>query len=247
MTSGNKFIVQIGLSDEKITHEITELIKEHYPLAIVYRASKSVETLQKMRTVPPTLLITSLEFAKMTARDLITDVLRDRTLVDVTILLVCNVPEKELHVDDVVNGRIHFISGPFKRETFMAGFNLCTQKTNANTPKFSLKSIKKGEILFREHDEAESAYLVKSGKLRAFNQKPSGDVLLGEILTGEFVGEMAILNGEKRSATVEALEDCELISIPPGSLDVLVFSKPAWSKALVRTLAKRLKSAIVRE
>ncbi|MBL7688606.1 MAG: Crp/Fnr family transcriptional regulator, partial [Bdellovibrionaceae bacterium] len=57
----------------------------------------------------------------------------------------------------------------------------------------------------------------------------------------EFVGEMAHINQEPRSASVKALEDCELIEIPNGSLDLVLFSKPAWAQALMRTLSRRLK------
>lgn len=42
-------------------------------------------------------------------------------------------------------------------------------------------------------------------------------------------------------ATVQAIGDCELIEIPMGTLDMVLFSKPAWSKALVATLSRRLK------
>jgi CRP/FNR family cyclic AMP-dependent transcriptional regulator len=40
---------------------------------------------------------------------------------------------------------------------------------------------------------------------------------------------------------VKALSDCELIEIPIGTLDTVLFSKPAWARALMMTLSKRLK------
>ena len=51
------------------------------------------------------------------------------------------------------------------------------------------------------------------------------------------------INHEPRFATVTAAKDCELIEIPFGTLDIVLFTKPAWAKALVMTLSKRLRNA----
>jgi hypothetical protein len=56
-------------------------------------------------------------------------------------------------------------------------------------------------------------------------------------------GEMAYINGEPRAANVIAEGPSELIEIPFERLDHVLFQKPMWSKALMRTLSKRLKNA----
>jgi CRP/FNR family transcriptional regulator, cyclic AMP receptor protein len=66
---------------------------------------------------------------------------------------------------------------------------------------------------------------------------------LGEIASGEFVGEMGHFNHEPRSATVEAVTEVDLIEIPLESLENVIFTKPSWARALVKTLAQRLKRA----
>jgi CRP-like cAMP-binding protein len=98
------------------------------------------------------------------------------------------------------------------------------------------------EFLFKEGEIAKHVFIVKRGRLRAMKGRGEKQITLGEIGAGEFVGEMAHINHEPRSASVQALEDCELIEIPFGSLDMVLFSRPAWSQALVLTLSKRLKS-----
>ena len=75
----------------------------------------------------------------------------------------------------------------------------------------------------------------------ALKKNKDKEVLLGTIRPGEFVGEMAHINNENRTATVRAISDCELIEIPNGTLDLVLFSKPVWARALVSTLSKRLK------
>ena len=84
---------------------------------------------------------------------------------------------------------------------------------------------------------------MKSGELTATKEGSNQNVTLGKIKAGEFVGEMAHINNETRSATVQANCDCELIEIPMGTLDLVLFSKPMWAKALVATLSKRLKAS----
>jgi CRP-like cAMP-binding protein len=98
-------------------------------------------------------------------------------------------------------------------------------------------------MLLRDGDSADSVFLVKSGRLKAFKNEGPNEVVLGYINAGEFVGEMAYIHGEARSANVVSLTECELIEIPNDCLDSVLFSKPAWAKALVKTLSSRLKQA----
>jgi CRP/FNR family cyclic AMP-dependent transcriptional regulator len=85
--------------------------------------------------------------------------------------------------------------------------------------------------------------LVK-GQLRVVKRIEGGEpILLGMVQPGEFVGEMSYINGENRSADVISDLSAELIEIPFDRLDRVLFQKPAWSKALMRTLSKRLKAA----
>lgn len=70
-----------------------------------------------------------------------------------------------------------------------------------------------GEILFREGDAADSMYVVAGGRLRATREEAGQSHVVGEITRGETVGEMALLTGEPRSATVQAMRDCVLAGL----------------------------------
>jgi CRP/FNR family cyclic AMP-dependent transcriptional regulator len=54
---------------------------------------------------------------------------------------------------------------------------------------------------------------------------------------------MAYINKEPRSACIEALTDAQLIEVPIGLVDKILYKRPAWSRALLQTLSKRLKNA----
>jgi CRP-like cAMP-binding protein len=143
------------------------------------------------------------------------------------------------------NGRIHYLTEPERESSVVECVSkIVAPKERAPTPEYTLRHLQPGEVLFKEGDSAKTAYIVKNGTLKAYSDNNSGSrVTLGEIVAGEFVGEMGHFNHEPRSATVEAVTEVDLVEIPMGSLDSVIFSKPSWAKALVKTLSQRLKRA----
>ena len=104
-----------------------------------------------------------------------------------------------------------------------------------------LHQFKANTVIFNEGDIGDCAYIIEKGRVLITIKKHGVDTPLLTLSAGDIFGEMAILDGLPRSASAKALEDCELIEIPNGSLDLVLFSKPAWAQALMRTLSRRLK------
>lgn len=78
------------------------------------------------------------------------------------------------------------------------------------------RRIKASEVLFVEGDEATAMYVVKSGRLKTYRERSSGEVVLGYVNPGEIVGEMALFDAnapKKRLASVKAVEDTMLVVI----------------------------------
>lgn len=99
-------------------------------------------------------------------------------------------------------------------------------------------ALKPGEILFREGDEAESMYIVKSGLLRIL----SGSTVYETVGAGGLIGEMAIVEERMpRSATVIAGTYAELIEIDMPRFLSLVTSTPSFSIAVMRVISRRLR------
>ena len=102
-----------------------------------------------------------------------------------------------------------------------------------------------GQILFRENEAADSLYFVISGRLGVIVRASTGPgVLIARIEAGETVGEMEFLDGDVRSATVEALRDTELLRLDKASYEDLLVRRlrntthPSNTVALpVRTVA----------
>ena len=99
-------------------------------------------------------------------------------------------------------------------------------------------SLKPGEILFREGDEAVAMYIVKQGTLRVL----SGSTILETVRDGGLLGEMAIIEEHMpRSATVIAGTYCELVEIDVPRFLSLVASTPDFSITVLRVISRRLR------
>jgi NTE family protein len=99
-----------------------------------------------------------------------------------------------------------------------------------------------GETLFRENDFADALYIVIAGSLAVTVRGSNGrDMLVARIRSGEIVGEMALLDGGLRSATVEAVRDTELLRLDRLSYERLVERHPKSMLALTSLLSKRLR------
>lgn len=98
-----------------------------------------------------------------------------------------------------------------------------------------------GADLFRQGDAAKALYVVLSGRLEVVSEPAPGQrVLVGELGRGASVGEMSLLTGERRSASVRAIRDSELISIESDLFGEFLGRHPQVGAELARTLARRL-------
>jgi NTE family protein len=100
-----------------------------------------------------------------------------------------------------------------------------------------------GQILFRENEVADSLYVVLTGCLGVIVRDNNGrDILIARIAAGETVGEMGLLDGGVRSATVEALRDTELLKLDKASYEDLLVRHPKSMRALISLLVRRLRN-----
>src|SRR5512133_1429952 len=98
--------------------------------------------------------------------------------------------------------------------------------------------------VFHEGDQSDACYIVRSGTFRVTREHPDGRAItLATLGPGDIVGELAMLDGEVRSASVEALDDGELLALPAGEVRSLLARHPEISVKLVGNLVRRLRSA----
>jgi CRP-like cAMP-binding protein len=103
-----------------------------------------------------------------------------------------------------------------------------------------------GESVFAEGDPGAAMYVIQSGHVNVTLSRGSySPILLAELLTGDFFGEMALLGDNARSATAVAQERSNIIGFSHPDLAEIIESHPRMGAricfGLARTLAERLR------
>lgn len=99
-----------------------------------------------------------------------------------------------------------------------------------------------GEAVFREGDESDTCYIVRSGHARAVREHSDGrSITLANFGPGDIFGELAMFDSERRSATVEAIESTEAIAILSGDMRRLLREHPDIAVKLIQALGSRLR------
>lgn len=105
------------------------------------------------------------------------------------------------------------------------------------------REFRAGDVLFREGEQGEEMYVIQSGLVQILKRVGADERPLATLGRGEFLGEMAILNGKPRTATAVVLEDAKCLVIDSATLEQMVSSNTEIALRLVKKLARRLDSA----
>ena len=101
-----------------------------------------------------------------------------------------------------------------------------------------------GAVLFRQDDPPDALFIVVSGSLGVYQERADGsEARIGQIKVGESVGEMALISGKLRSATIRALRDSELVRFAKADFEAVVLQHPRAMLQLARLIVGRLEAA----
>ena len=104
-------------------------------------------------------------------------------------------------------------------------------------------SLPGGTTVFRQGDPGGSVYVIRAGRVRVLKESSGRQRMVTTLGPGDFFGEMAVVTGRPRSATVEVVEDAELLKVPAGKLQEMVAGTGEVAIRLIRHLAERLENA----
>jgi CRP/FNR family cyclic AMP-dependent transcriptional regulator len=99
-----------------------------------------------------------------------------------------------------------------------------------------------GEILFREGDIGNAMYVLIEGEAEIGIE----GVLFEKCTQGSFVGEMAVIDGSPRYATVTAVTPCKFVIVDAKRFHFLVDESPGFAIEIMRVIAQRLKKTSLR-
>ena len=106
-------------------------------------------------------------------------------------------------------------------------------------------TLHKGQVLFRQGDPGNGAYILVNGLLGVLVGKPDGSFrLVNHIQHGEIVGEMALLSDEPRSATIYATRESDLLFFGKREFAVLLEKHPRFLLSITRMNIDRLRHSM---
>jgi CRP/FNR family transcriptional regulator/CRP/FNR family cyclic AMP-dependent transcriptional regulator len=104
------------------------------------------------------------------------------------------------------------------------------------------RSYEQGEVIFHRDDPGNTLYVIRTGRVRIFLTSPEGqEVALALFRAGDAFGELALFDGQSRSASAMAIEPVETYTIQRQDFMSAVMRRPRMALQLLATLSQRLR------
>lgn len=105
--------------------------------------------------------------------------------------------------------------------------------------KVQLKSFNQGDIIFREGNPGDSLHIIRNGFVKITKQHANKDQIIAYLAQGSYFGEMALLEDEKRTATVSAFTKVETIQVLKQDFDALLGTDPKLAEEMADIIMER--------
>lgn len=105
---------------------------------------------------------------------------------------------------------------------------------------YAVTSVSAGEVVYREGEPADTAYLLLSGRVALSRETAHGTVPLAEFSNRQVFGEVAVLEACDRDATAYMVDGGDLVPIPPATLAAQLAQSPPLIRTIVHSLVGQL-------
>jgi len=131
-----------------------------------------------------------------------------------------------------------------QRIEFLAALN--DEQRSLLAQRLAPQLFARGEIIFRQGDPGNTFHIIKHGQVEATVQSSDGHTIHGRVMkAGDYFGEVSLLTGEPRSATIRAAEDTEVLTMGKEDMRRLLETNSQLAEHVSRTLTQR--QQIIRE
>ncbi|MBI5417519.1 Crp/Fnr family transcriptional regulator [Candidatus Poribacteria bacterium] len=129
---------------------------------------------------------------------------------------------------------------------FLKKVNLLSELEEHDLEKLLLitseRNYKQDEIIFHENDTGSFLFILKSGSVKiSICDRNGNEDILKIIYPNDFFGEMSLLDGQHRSATVTAIEDCSTLIIQRENFIELISKYPEMALNILAVLCRRIR------
>lgn len=106
-----------------------------------------------------------------------------------------------------------------------------------------LKKYKAGTILFHENDHSRELYIIQTGKVKIYRMIGKHEMQLTVLGEGSVLGEMALIDGEPRSASAKVIEDSDLIQLDSETFNEEIEGVPPWFMTIIKMTSQKIYQA----
>lgn len=123
--------------------------------------------------------------------------------------------------------------------------NMSDEERAAVVSQMVLETFDEGEVIIREGDLGSSLYVVVNGDVKVLGRNPKGEpVYLANLRDGDFFGEVSVLTGKPRTATISAATRSELLRLDKDKLDAIIDKHPRVREILEAFYEKRARHTV---
>ncbi|MCA9922114.1 MAG: Crp/Fnr family transcriptional regulator [Anaerolineales bacterium] len=120
--------------------------------------------------------------------------------------------------------------------------NLSEDETEKLSRRLVPRRFNSGQIIFHHGDPGGLLYIIIKGKVKITHSTPDGqEAMLAIFGAGDFFGELALLDDSPRSATIEALEPTETMTLHRDEFIRFIHDNPNFSLHVLQTLAQHIR------
>ena len=105
--------------------------------------------------------------------------------------------------------------------------------------RFTFETYGAGDLVIREGDHSDALYAIKSGSVRVYAGTDDAPDVLADLGPGEIFGEIAALEGTRRTANVRTQTDCELLRLEAAELNAMLSTHAEIRRRMEQTIAQR--------
>ena len=117
------------------------------------------------------------------------------------------------------------------------------QKFRRRHSLFSSATYEPGQSIFRQGDEGDCAYFIRSGEVEVLQSQPDGkETVVAKLARGEYFGEMALLKNAPRNATVRAATRTDVAVLGKENFLTMLNLLPSTQEDIMKTVNERAMS-----
>ncbi|MEQ8275868.1 MAG: serine/threonine-protein kinase [Deltaproteobacteria bacterium] len=124
--------------------------------------------------------------------------------------------------------------------------HLGTKARKELAERFTFETYQTGDLVIREGDHSDAFYAIKSGTVRVYAGDDEEPIGLAELTAGEIFGEIAAIEGSRRTASVRAVDECELLRLEATELNAMLAKNIEIRRMIEKKIEERAEDKLQR-